>query len=177
MNIRFSRWLRLWQCFMCLYIVALPFAWSAQPSAWLRFLSSTGNDHLSDRLSIYNFSVDAIDKHWFGGYGFGGAASVLAGLSTLNGGHPHNIVFLFWLELGIFGALLLALATIVLLSFINQRTAGRRNEPVVWALFIFGVVIFSLSFDIWLPGVVLTYAMWLSMIVFSCQADSFRRAD
>ena len=83
------------------------------------------------------------------------------------------------MEFGVFGALLLALATVCLLSFINQRTAGRRSEPIAWALFVFGLVIFSFSFDIWLPGVVLTYGMWLSMIVFSCHTDSesFQRAN
>lgn len=130
MHIRYVRWLWVWQGLMCFYIFGLPFVWIAQPSSWLRFLASTGNDHINDRISIYNFTVGAILEHWFVGYGFGGASLVLAQLPVPNGGHPHNIVFLFWLEFGVFGAFLLALGTMVLVSFIHHRTAGRRNEPI-----------------------------------------------
>jgi hypothetical protein len=67
------------------------------------------------------------------------------------------------------GACLLALVITELLSFIHNATCERENAPAVWAMFGSGLVIFSFSFDMWLPDVVLTYCMWIAMIRLSCQ--------
>ena len=168
MHIRYRGWLLLWQSLIYLYIFAFPLAWSLLPSSWQSFLRSI-NPHVDFRVTLYSFTVDTMLKHWFLGYGFGSAPIALSRFYDVTGGHPHNIVLLFWLELGIWGAFLLMIASTVLLSFMHDTTRGRHNAPVVWALFGSGLLIFSLSFDIWHPGIVLLYGMWLAMIMLSCQ--------
>src|SRR5262249_23706060 len=104
--------------------------------------------------------------------GFGSAPAVLAPFPLETGGHPHNIVLYFWLELGISGAFLLAIAVTALLSFIHNTTCCRQHAPAVWALFSSGLVLFSFSFDLWFLGIVLAYDMWLAMIMLSCQSTT-----
>lgn len=168
MHFRWKYWYRVWQVILVLYIAILPFALSLLWPSLFRIFGSTNVDKINDRIVIYRFTTNEILNRWIWGYGFGASGSILAPLTVPTGGHPHNIVLLFWLEFGIFGACFLAIATLLLLSFINKQTLGQDNGPIAWALFAFGLIIFSFSFDIWLPSVVLTYCMWLSIIVLIC---------
>jgi len=169
MHIKYSRWLLLWQSLICLYILTFPLVWYLLSSGWLSSIESVNLNNADFRVNLYSFAANAIQKHWLWGYGFGSAPTVLAPFPVGTGGHPHNIVLYFWLELGILGAFLLAVAATALLSFIHDATRGRHNAPAVWALFSSGLVIFSFSFDLWFPGIVLIYDMWLAMIMLSCQ--------
>ncbi len=163
MHIRFKRWLLWWQALVGIYIIALPLIWYLLPSNWLDSFSLIALNNIGFRLDVYSFSANAILDQWLLGYGFGSSLSLP--YPRVTGGHPHNIVFLFWLELGILGAILLTFAATKLMAFIHTNNQG--NVPAGWAIFFSGLVIFSFSFDIWLPGVVLTYSMWLVMILLS----------
>jgi O-antigen ligase len=169
MHINYSRWLLFWQSSIWLYIFAFPLVWSLLSPDRLLFTKSITLHGGSFRVRLYSFTANLIWRHWFLGCGFGCALPVLSRFPFETGGHPHNIVLLFWLELGMLGACLLAITVTLLLSFIDRTTHGRRNAPAVWALFGSGLVIFSFSFDIWLPGIVLIYDMWLAMIILACQ--------
>src|SRR5262249_55439117 len=143
-HITHRRWLLLWQSLTCLYIFTFPLVWILLPSSWLPYISVNLNN-ADYRVNLYGFTVNAIRQHWFWGYGFGSAPAVLAPFPLITGGHPHNIVLYFWLELGMLGAFLLAIAVTTLLSFIHDATRGRQHAPAVWALFSSGLVIFSFS--------------------------------
>src|SRR5215813_5487376 len=170
MHIKYSRWLLLWQSSICLYILTFPAVWYLLSSGWLSSVKFINLNNADFRVNLYNFAANAIREHWLWGYGFGSAPAVLTPFPVGTGGHPHNIVLYFWLELGILGAALLAVSVAALLSFIHNTTRGRHNAPAVWALFSSGLVIFSFSFDLWFPGIVLVYDMWLAMIILSCQS-------
>lgn len=167
MHIRSNRWLLWWQSLIVIYIFALPLIWILLPSRWLDLINFIDLNNIGFRLDVYNFSASAILNQWFLGYGFGSTLSLP--YPRVTGGHPHNIVFLFWLELGILGAILLALIAIKLTAFINNHDQG--NMSAAWAILTSGLIIFSFSFDIWLPGVVLTYCMWLAMIILARHAS------
>jgi O-antigen ligase len=169
MHIQYKMWPVLWRSLTYLYIFAFPLIWIVLPSRWLDVLKSIGLNNVGFRVTLYSFSASNIQKQWLGGYGFGSAPSVLAPFPFETGGHPHNIILFFWLELGILGACLLALVITALFSYIHNATRDRENAPAVWALFGSGLVIFSFSFDTWLPDVVLTYCMWIAMIMLACQ--------
>ena len=174
-HIKWSKWFIFWNSMIGLYIFLLPLAWSLMAtSGWVDSIKSIQSlNNVDFRVDVYNFSAAEVSKQWFTGYGFGSTLSILRlGLPFDTGGHPHNIVFLFWLELGLFGAFLLFMVTTTLLSFIHQSTYNQTNSPSAWALFSSGLVIFSFSFDIWVTDIVLTYCMWLAMIMLSCQYSS-----
>jgi len=169
MHIRYSKWPFLWRSLIYLYIFIFPLIWILLPSRWSDFIKSINLNNVGFRVDLYSFSASIIQQQWFGGYGFGSASALLKPFPFDTGGHPHNIVLFFWLELGVLGACLLALAITALLSFIHKATHDRENAPAVWAILGSGLVIFSFSFDIWLPDVVLTYCMWIAMIMLACQ--------
>jgi O-antigen ligase len=168
MQIRTNRWLLLWQSLIWIYILALPLILNLLPSSWLASIEQLEINNIGFRLDVYNFSAGAVLERWLLGYGFGSTLSLP--YPRVTGGHPHNIVLLFWLELGLLGAILLASAATKLLAHINSHDQG--NVPAAWAMLTSGLIIFSFSFDIWLPGVVLTYCMWLAMIMLSSRALS-----
>src|SRR5437763_5490243 len=172
MHIKIGIWVRLWQSVIWFYILSLPFVWSLLPSSWLYFIKSINLHNADYRVDLYSFTAIMIRKHWFWGYGFGSASSVLTQFPIETGGHPHNVVLLFWLELGVLGAFLLAIAVSALLSFIHNTTRGRKHAPAVWALCGAGMVVFSFSFDFWRPAIVLLYGMWLAVITLSCQSTT-----
>lgn len=125
------------------------------------------------RIPFYDVSTQLIRKEFILGYGFGSALSLpvppdaFRGSSTLPGGHPHNIVLLFFLEQGVFGFLWLTTAVFLLFNFIYKATLDRKGGPAVWALMISAQVIFSLSFDTWQADVVMIYAMLFVLLLVS----------
>lgn len=171
MHIRSSVWLRIWQAGLGLYVFSFPWLWLWLPERWFALIKSIPFNNVHFRVDLYRFTADLISKHWLGGYGFGSAAPLLRPFPLETGGHPHNIVLYFWLELGLFGALVLALVLMALFRFVHTATHHQPHAPAVWALVGAGLVIFSFSFDIWLPGIVLIYAMWLAMIRLASRSD------
>lgn len=170
--VKSQKWLFMWNSLIYLYIFLFPLVWHLFAThVWLKDIKTTQVlNNVAFRVDVYSASVRAISDQWFIGYGFGSTLSLLPLIVPFEtGGHPHNIVLLFWLELGLFGAFLLAAVSTVLLSFIHSSTNGQENGPSVWALLSSGLVIFSFSFDIWSTDVVLIYGMWVAMIMLSCQ--------
>lgn len=169
LHIRYPGWLRVWQIFIGLYVLGFPWVWSLLPTRWFALIKSLPLNNVRFRVDLYHFSAQLILNQWLGGYGIGSAASLMQPFPFETGGHPHNIVLYFWLELGFLGAILLALVLITILAFVHNATHDQEYAPAVWALAGAGLVIFSFSFDIWLPGIVLTYCMWLAIMRLACQ--------
>lgn len=156
----------------CLYIFLLPFILSSLPLSWTNSVGSLDLNNAGWRTSLYQFTVDAILQKPLSGHGFGAAPEILSGFPTETGGHPHNIVLFFWLEMGLLGAFVLSVATCKIITYIKRNSCSCCGNPSSWAIFSSGFVIFSFSFDMWLPDTVLTYCLWLSMIALSCRSQS-----
>jgi O-antigen ligase len=171
MHLPYRGWLRIGQALIWLYVFAFPWVWSLIPASWFSVIKSIPLNNVGFRVDLYRFSAELIQEQWLVGYGFGSAAPLLQPFPFDTGGHPHNIVLYFWLELGLFGAIVLAQALTTLLTFVHNATHDQAHAPAVWALVSAGLVIFSFSFDIWLPGIVLMYGMWLAMIALACGID------
>jgi O-antigen ligase len=169
MHVPYRHWLRLAQALVCVYVLAFPWAWERIPASGLAMIGSIPLNHVRFRTDLYDYSVGLIGRQWLGGYGLGSAEGLLRPFPLATGGHPHNIVLYFWLELGLLGAVVLALAAVALLGFVHRTTRSEPRGPAVWALVSVGIVVSSFGFDIWLPGVVLMYAMWMGIIALSCR--------
>jgi len=125
---------------------------------------------IGSRLYLYDFCADIVRKEFLFGYGFGSTLSIpipsgiLPGWSILPGGHPHNIVFLFLIEHGFAGFLWLSGMTVMLFNYLYKATLISQG-PAIWALAISGQIVFSLSFSIWHPDVVLTYGIFFILLL------------
>ncbi len=138
---------------------------------------------LVDRDALYYTATALIKEHWFFGYGFGSTlhlhTSEFINISNLSaphverfdGGHPHNISLLFWLEFGVFGAAFLGYYVHKLLRLVIDKTQNRNNQPALFAMIISFIVITSLSWSIWYPQVLLTYAFFGVMLVLSMNTE------
>lgn len=123
------------------------------------------------RIPIYDACAQLIRKKIILGYGFGSAMNVPidpiicgSGGGILPGGHPHNMVFMSFVEQGIFGYLWLA-ATVSTLCYFVYKTTFKKNEgPAVYAMVISALIIFSFSFDVWDVDVVMLYVMFLVLL-------------
>lgn len=162
-------YLLFWYVLIASYVFLFPLIWNILPSQLLLAIKSLPLNNVSFRVDLYVFCSQLILKQLWTGYGFGSVAYVLQPFPIHTGGHPHNFVLYFWLELGMLGAAILYMALIILITFIHNITLGQDNSPAIWALVSTGITIFSFSFDIWLPGIALLCSFWLAMIVLACQ--------
>jgi hypothetical protein len=132
------------------------------------------------RIPFYDAATQLIHEKLILGYGFGSVLSLpvlpgtFSGAKTLPGGHPHNIVLLFFLEQGLLGVLWFALAIFILFNYLYKATLGRREAPAVWALVGSAQVLFSLSFDIWQADVVMLYAMFFVLLLVNVGSSDVR---
>ncbi|MBM9513017.1 O-antigen ligase family protein [Desulfogranum marinum] len=135
------------------------------PDFFLFDFFSNFHGGIGSRVPYYNACSQLIADNIFLGYGFGSSLSVpvdpnnFSGSSIFPGGHPHNIIFLFFLELGLFGFLWLLGVLCLLFNYVYTKTWNRREGPAIWAMLISAQVIFSLSFDMWQADVVMIYTM------------------
>jgi hypothetical protein len=153
------------------YVLLAPFLWPLRvvprldlPPNWL------------ERIIAYDVSSAVIRSNWWLGLGFGSSRHLVVPAvpghgGHLPGGHPHNLPLMFWLEFGVFGAVLLVVSLFVLYRFIAGHTDGRRGAPACWAVLSAGIVIFSFSFDTWETQLVLLYTMVASLIVVVGRSD------
>lgn len=162
-------YLLFWKTIIISYVFFFPLMWIILPSQWLSIVKTLPLNNVSFRVDLYVFCSQLALKQFWTGYGFGSLAHILQAFPVPHTGHPHNLVLQFWLELGVLGAVILCTALIILTTFIHNTTLGQDNAPAVWALMSSGITIFSFSFEIWRPPVVLMYSFWLAMIVLSCQ--------
>lgn len=123
------------------------------------------------RIYLYEFCSEMVRKQMIFGYGFGSTLEIpipsgkLPGWSLLPGGHPHNLVFLILLEHGMIGFLWLSTMFVLFFNRLYKLIKQKIEEPAVWALLISGIVIFSLSFSIWYPDIVLTYGWYFVFLL------------
>lgn len=124
------------------------------------------------RVFLYDFCADIARGGIWLGHGFGSSPHITMpeGIvppysGGLLGGHPHNIIFLFLLEQGIIGFLWLAGMFFVLFDYLYHATVDRDEGPATFALLVSGQVVFSLSFAIWIPDVVLIYGMFFVILL------------
>lgn len=135
---------------------------------------------IAGRIPFYDAATQLIHEKLILGYGFGSVLSLpvlpgtFPGVNTLPGGHPHNIVLLFFLEQGLLGVLWFALAIFILFNYLYKATLGRREGPAVWALVGSAQVLFSLSFDIWQADVVMLYAMFFVLLLVNVGTSDVR---
>jgi len=126
---------------------------------------------IGSRLYLYDFCAGLVREKFLLGYGFGSTLSipiptnVLPGRLMMPGGHPHNIVFLILIEHGIIGYLWLVGTIMVLFDYLYKLASDNVAGPAIWALVISGQIVFSLSFSIWHPDVVLTYGIFFILLL------------
>jgi len=132
---------------------------------------------IASRIPFYDTTIKLFLNKPLLGYGFGSSLSIpvppelFGGSSVLPGGHPHNIVLLFLLEHGMVGYCWLFSAMFMLFNYTYKSVEKYRGAPAVWAMLISAQIIFSLSFDMWQPDVVMIYTM-LFVLLRLCIADS-----
>ncbi len=126
---------------------------------------------LGERVFIYEFCTGLVRENPFLGWGFGSTLSIPLAKGAVPlwvsfpGKHPHNLPLLFMIDHGFFGFLFLTASTIYLFDYIYSKVEGRKEAPAIWALCISGQVIFSLSFSIWHPDVVLIYCAFFLFLL------------
>ena len=91
----------------------------------------------------------------FFGHGFGSTLKM-----PFQGGHPHNLFSLFWIELGCLGGIFLTLILGYIFYRLHQKSEGERFEPALYGLFVSGFTLFIFSFSIWQTEVVLMHLMF-----------------
>ncbi len=123
------------------------------------------------RLYLYDFCAKLIREGSIIGYGFGSTLNIpvpdraVPGWSEFPGGHPHNIIFLLILEYGIWGGLLCLGSLLLWFDFLYYKTNNCSKGAALWALAISGQVVYSLSFSIWYPDVILSYCLFFCLIL------------
>lgn len=134
------------------------------------------------RVFLYDFCAEMARGEFLFGYGFGSVPkiSMPEGVvppfyGALPGGHPHNIVFLFLLEHGFLGFLWLAGMFFVLFDYLYHATVNRFEGPAVFALLVSGQIIFSLSFAIWIPDVILIYGMFFVFLLIASSVSGYNK--
>jgi len=172
---RYGIYLLCFLFFLIIPILWVKFSPVMSRNAWDVFQDSSSflQNHwdIGSRLYLYDFCAGLVRKEFLFGYGFGSSLSipvpdgVLPGWSMLPGGHPHNIVFLFLIEHGIVGFLWFTAVILMLFNYLYKTTLNCTEGPAVWALAISGQVVFSLSFSIWHPDVVLIYGLFFVFIL------------
>ncbi|THB79328.1 MAG: O-antigen ligase family protein [Desulfobulbaceae bacterium] len=126
---------------------------------------------IASYLYLFDFSATIIRDSPVFGYGYGATMNIPISVDNpqswlrFPGGHSHNIVFLLLIEYGLFGLLYCICFLLLLFDYVFQKVIGFAGAPAVWALFVSGQVIFSLSFSVWRPDVVLCYCMFFIMLI------------
>lgn len=163
-----------------LSVIIVPAIWvCVAPVTTLLPQAMTKIEAIIVRSTMYDCCASLIKKEIFLGYGTGSITlmpisdyAISGWPHNFPGGHPHNVVFLFFLEYGLVGALLLLLGLLLFFHYLFHVLEGRKQAPAVWALIASAWVLFSLSYSIWHADVVMTYAMFFALIVARCSSFS-----
>lgn len=176
--------------FTCSLFLFVPLLWMffapllEDPMAIYRDSTSFWSQYSAVRVRVflYDFCAATVREAFLLGHGFGSFPHIHLpeGIvpphhGRFPGGHPHNIVFLFLLEYGIIGFLWLAGMFFVLFDYLYHATVDRVEGPATFALLISGQVIFSLSFAIWIPDVVLIYGMFFVILVIATSFSGYNQ--
>ena len=164
---------RSFYLFLFLLILVIPLLWvfftpirPEDPSSVLY-----RNWAVGVRVYLYDFCASIIRREVALGYGFGSTLNIpipdgsLPGWSIFPGGHPHNIIFLFFIEQGLFGFLWCLGVLLIWFDYLYQKTASCTEGAAIWAMAFSGHVLYSLSFSIWHPDVVLSYCMFFVLLM------------
>ena len=176
---------------MCSMFLIVPLLWTAIAPVLENPLAiyNDPNSFLSQqpavgiRVFLYDFCADTVRGEFWLGHGFGSTPkiSMPKGIvppyqGSLLGGHPHNIVFLFLLEQGFLGFLWLTGMFFVLFDYLYHATVKRTEGPAVFALLVSGQIIFSLSFSVWFPDVVLIYGMFFVFLLIASSSSGYNKS-
>jgi hypothetical protein len=140
------------------------------------FVGSRGIHSIAARLHLFDVGTELMQTNWISGYGFGSELTLpissngFTSWKVLPGGHPHNVVFLFCIQMGIFGYFLLCTSVLAIVSSIMETEPDgqiRKTVPAAIALLTGACIIFSTSFAAWKPDMVLLYCMIASMLLMS----------
>lgn len=161
-----------------LSVLILPLIWiGVAPVTPLLPQAMTKIEAIIVRSSMYDCCASLIKKAIVTGYGTGSTTlmripdgAIVNWPHNFPGGHPHNLVFLFFLEYGLAGIILLLFGLLLFFHYLFQVLEGRKEAPAVWALIASAWVVFSLSYSVWQADVVLTYAMFFALIGARCSA-------
>ena len=161
-----------------LSVIILPVIWvCVAPVTQLLPQAMARISAIAVRFSLYDCCAFFIKKEILLGYGTGSVTlmrisdcAIAVWPQNFPGGHPHNFVFLFFLEYGLVGVLLLLFGLLLFFHYLFQVLDGRKQAPAVWALIASAWVIFSLSFSSWQADVVMMYAMFFALIVARCSS-------
>ena len=132
--------------------------WPQSFLAPARFESTLGDEHRYSglhRLYIWEFTAERIAERPVAGWGLDAARRIPGGEGKLVGGgqlmqlHPHNGVLQVWLELGMPGAILLAVFLTGVLLSVNRRTGDRFMQAATVGAITAALVIACLSFGVW----------------------------
>lgn len=174
---RYPLYLTLFIVFLAVPLLWMVFTPVMSQNPWEIYEDTTGmflRKHWTSigvRLYLYDFCAELARKEFLFGQGFGSTLSLpvpdgkLPGWSVFPGGHPHNVVFLLLIEQGILGFLWLMTMTVLLFNYLYRVSLDCCQGPAIWALAASGQVIFSLSFSVWHPDVVLTYGLFFMLLL------------
>ena len=132
--------------------------WPQSILAPARFESTLGDEHRYSglhRLYIWEFTAERIAERPVAGWGLDAARRIPGGEGELAGGgqlmqlHPHNGVLQIWLELGVPGAILLAMFLTGALLSVNRLTGDRFMRAATVGAITAALVIACLSFGVW----------------------------
>lgn len=129
-----------------------------------------GMKSLTVRLDLFDYTAALIRKELILGYGFSSGLyrtipkGEVGKWTFFPGGHTHNLPFQFFMDHGLLGMIFIAAMLALLIHYIYKATIDDYHAPAVWALLAAGLILFSLSYSIWMADIVLMYCMWLALI-------------
>jgi len=147
----------------------------------LHYIDLIGHARLNSRNIINHVSTSVIKEHWLFGYGFGSTLSIkitdfvdissspylLQHNGLFPGGHPHNVILLFWIEFGLIGGAFWAYFMHKLLTYIMKSTYQNSNQAGLFAMAVSLIIITFFSWSVWYPQVLLTFSFFGVMLVLS----------
>jgi exopolysaccharide production protein ExoQ len=145
---------RLGLTLILLMIVASPFIGTLSSRVLGQgFHKTLAGAHTSERVAIWLSFEEAAQKRWLLGNGFGSSIGMdkapvarevsPAQVEMLGASHPHNAALQIWVELGLSGAALAAILTVVLFRAVGRAAPLLQPYLLTWIAVVFGVGLVS----------------------------------
>lgn len=127
------------------------------------------------RFDIYNDAADAFKKKPLVGYGFGSVRSLYYSNGgnvitpkidrpVFQGGHPHNLAFLFFVEHGVLGFLFLSFVVYSFYRYIYSQSIRYCGVEFVIPLIMSYQMIHFFSFSIWQADIVILLTFFFLLV-------------
>lgn len=134
-----------------------------------------GLNSIISRVNLYNDAAEAFKKKPLVGHGFGSVRSLYFsnGGDVINpktdrlvfqGGHPHNLGFLFFVEHGVFGFIFLSLVVYSFYRYIYSQSIIYRGVEFVIPLVMSYQMIHFFSFAIWQADIVILLTFFFLLV-------------